>query len=277
MTRLLHPEFLEELDPTPYPFGDTSSLVSDTGYSLRGIFLDATFSIPGAGEGLRISRVEVLHEVIALFIADREQDNLARGWIYRHTPIDASGLLRKLVFHDIYDREVGLMISDEIRLASFFVWSDGVHRFEGSAAELATRCCQPDSGESVQGFLVDGELITGDVMIVGDHGIQLKSVQVIEPNPAVWERPNAPSHIQLGGIEIHAVGDPLFLRRCQGEFRTPRFLKELKVVAYPDETILVPDAFGNVEVRTTGHFEDDTILRVSGGLRFSVAGPSLEE
>lgn len=276
MPRILHPEFLDELEPTPYPFGDTATLLSDTGYSLAGIFLDALLSPPEAGSGVHLDRVVVEKRYVRLSLADGDGRRLGECPLIRHEPLPVPD---RVIFRDEYHREVGMLITDQTRISSLYVWEEGVHRFPPAATEFAARCCAsiPDAG--LQGFVVDGQFVSGDIWMVGSDGVVIDALfraeaGLVPPDVKEWDIMGAPPPTQVGAVRFHVVGEPLFRRRlCGPAFETPRFLRELRVVAYPDEVLLQPDERGNVELKTTDQFGDDTILRVGGGLHIGLAVP----
>ncbi|MCS7050993.1 MAG: hypothetical protein NZL87_05210 [Thermomicrobium sp.] len=275
MTRLLHPEFPDELSDTNYPFADGASLTSDTGYSLRGCFLDGILVPPEAAHGLHLPEILIDHRYVRISLADSRGRELGEATFYRHQPSYVKGKLAIVLFTDTYGREIGILVSDPVRLASLSVWEPGKHRFQPEATELVARCCHslPDAG--LQGFLVGDELMTGDVVIVGHFGFQFNGYRVLAQAPDIVSHERIVA-VSLGVIESNVTGDPLFRRRlCAGTFRTPRFLRELQVVAGPDRVRC--NGVEHVELRSTGHFEENTVLRVGPGLRFEVAGPHLRE
>lgn len=236
------------------------------------LFLDATFYPIGGGERLRLSRVTVDHQEVTLFIGDDVTEHLASATFDLVSPPD------NLAFQDVYDRPAGLIVSEAARLAVFQAWPTGSHAFSVDQSELAATCCIPTPEIGVRGFLTEaGDLLTGDVWLVGDDGVVLSKETIVDSRAGV-----------LGGVQtyevirVDIVGDPLFRRRlCQGNnnFVSPRLLQQLTVQDGCRKVVCLPDEYGDFKI-SVGHQDAvDTILRIRStpaGLVIEAVGEKLK-
>lgn len=251
MTRLLFPEFRDELEPTKYPFADDASLAAAGGVVVVGsdTFLDASLYPVGGGPRQYLSRVVAATREVTLYTADPTRADLSS---VTFDPLDPPD---DLYLEDAYGRPAGVLVSEANRLASFQAWPRGETRFLPGATEFCASCVVPVPDVGVRGVLLDdGTLLTGDVWLVGEDGVVLRT--------------------EGGEIRVDVVGDPLFRRRlCQPTnlFTTPRFVKTVNGVP--------PDARGEFQLTVGRRLAADTVLRIfpdgAGGLTISAAGPQL--
>jgi hypothetical protein len=222
--RIRHPEWRAEHEPTKYPFSQDSTLVNDAGDVIfETTFLDASFYIIGAQPELHLSRISVDHETVTIYVGDGVTAQLASGSFARAAPPD------ELRFLDVYGRPAGLLVSETIRLALFSSWPFGDHDFSPRQTQFVARCCHAVPMVGVRGFeLDDGNILTGDVWLVGDDGVVLTCDTV-----AV----DADCGVEAGEItrlRIDIVGDSLFRRKlCSAPdfFETPHYLQTITFCA----------------------------------------------
>src|SRR6185436_11537782 len=104
--KVLHPEFRKELEPTPYPFGDSATMTTDGGLTLPPyVFLDAILYPVGSSVGMYLGSVEVTHQAITFTIADPDHSSLATG---SFDPIDPP---ETIALEDQDGRPAGLLVS----------------------------------------------------------------------------------------------------------------------------------------------------------------------
>lgn len=268
--QIRHPEWRAENDTVAYPFADHSSLVNRNGdFFTEGCFLDATFYVIGASEQLYISKVTLTHETCTIQLGDITNDNRASGTF---SLVEMPDNIR---FVDVYGRPAGLIVSEAIRLSIFQSWSIGTHLFLPEETELAATCCVPVPATGLLGFVLeDGTVYTGDVWIVGDDGVIVRSdsVSLTDETGSLVEYPV---------LRVDVVGDPLFRRRLCSEpvfFQTPKFIQTITARHNCREVVVGPDDFGDFKLTVGSNEASDTILRIRpmlAGIVVEAAGEPL--
>jgi hypothetical protein len=152
---------------------------------------------------------------------------------------------------DNFDRPAGVLVSEPLRLSRFGSWPVGRHSFLPGSTEFVASCCIPTPEPGVRGLLdPSGNLLTGDVWLVGDRGVVLRA--------------------EDGNIRVDIVGDPLFVRaQCfpENRFQTPNYLKTINHCG--------PDQYGNFNFNVGTKYVPDPVLRVSpsaGQVQISAVG-----
>ncbi len=247
--RIIFPEFRDQQDTSRYPFADKASLVSDTGKVriTSDVFLDASLYPIGNTFRLHLKQIDVSPRQITLYLSDNTRRTLATA-VFDPLATDVFTIR----FVDAYGRDAGVIVSEPERLRVFAAWPVGTHLFPIGNAEFVVSCCIPTPEVGVRGIMTeDGELLTGDIFIIGDNGIVVSEDD--------------------GAIRIDAVGDPLFVRKaCDplGKFVAPRFLKTINGCG--------PDQYGNFNFTVGDNLAETTILRIypdgHGGLRLEAVG-----
>ncbi len=239
--RILFPEFRDEQADSRYPFADTATLTADTGFALsRTTFIDATLYPINAQAGVYISAVTVAADSVVISISDSSGAALCYG-AYNPLVAPEDGVLQLV---DDYGRPAGLLLSTQTDLALFGGWDVGQHTFEESATEFVASVVIPAQEPGVRGVMLPtGELLTGDVWLIGDQGVVLR-----QTSPGV--------------IRVDIVGAPLFRRlQCLADDGTPKsafspkdFLRTINGCG--------PDAFGNFNITVATKSGPDSVLRV---------------
>lgn len=247
-TRIIFPDFREEQADSRYPFVDSATLVA-SGSKLaiaNDTFLDASIYAVGVANQVYVSSVVVDNNSITIYIGD---DKLKQRAWSTFDPLDDN--ITELRFVDTYGRDAGVMVTDPDRIRVFSSWPVGTHVFERAATELVPTCVLPTPEVGVRGLLTEkGELLVGDVWLVGDNGVIVREDD--------------------GQIRIDIVGDPLFVRRnCVplSLFAPPRFVQTINGCG--------PDPYGNFQLNPLDHVSPDTILRIypdGDGLKIDVVG-----
>lgn len=272
MSRIKHPEWLDSLEPTPYPFEDAATLANAEGQTLYpGTFLDAVFYPVGGSSGGYLSQVDIDDQTAVLHYSDDVNLSLATATISLAAPAES------IRFTDSQGRPAGLMVSEPIRLAIFQSWPDGSHEFLPEQTRFVASACMPVPDVGVRGIMADdGNVVTGDVYLVGDGGVVL-SCESVSIDGTCGE----PTQ-ELRKLRVDVVGDPLWRRRkcAPGFFATPRFLKTITFQRGRRSLTCGPGDNGNIRVLVGDDDASDTILRVrptTGGLIMEAVGERLED
>jgi hypothetical protein len=223
-----HPGWRDELEDTNYPFMDEATLDNGQGaIILRQTFIDAALYPVGAEAPLYLSSVKVTPYQVTLIIGDKTRPVVASGSFDPRNPPSVIDL------YDTKGRPAGTFISSPTRLAVFSSWGVGEHHFTPEQTMFVAAVSFPSPEIGVRGIeLPDGQVVTGDVWLVGDNGIVLECYEQHRqlPDGSILSQPT---------VRIHAVGDPLFRRKlCKAPefFQTPRFLQEICFIV-PEQII----------------------------------------
>lgn len=272
--RILHPAWREELEATPYPFGDWATLANGKGPFLpEGTFLDAALYPINAGPHLRLSQVIVSQQTVVLVVGDNTQTEVCRGTLDLLAPQDDVPLV------DPYGRPAGILVSTAQRLVIFQTWPSGTHTFTYAQTGFAAHVCLPIQEQCFRGFLLDdGTIVAGDIWLVGDDGIVLSH----ETAAAIQDECDAgvQADPQEQRIRVDIVGDPLFRQRlCATASATPRFLQTLTVRRGCEDIVCRPDDIGDIKLTAGKLTGESTILRIrstGSGLRIETVGEVLQ-
>ena len=231
----LFPEFRDEYAQVRYPFADNATLsAATTGTPAipADTFVDGSLYLFGNIGLIFLSQIVVSSQFVMFTISDRFKRLQATA------TIDLAATPDQLDFQDADGRAAGLLIADTGRLANFGAWPLGTHDFTIAATEFSAAVIIPLPESGVLSLRTGrGELLTGDVWLVGDQGVVLRE--------------------ENGDIRVDIVGDPLFLRRLCDEssrFHVPRFIRTINGCP--------PDQFGNYNFTVGSHFNRETILRI---------------
>lgn len=270
MARQFFEAWRRQHQATKYPFAESASLRNRAGKTLlEGMFLDAALYPVGGQAGLFLSGVVIDHAEATLYVGDTRETRRASVTFDLVSPPDELSLV------DVYDRPAGVMVSESVRLAAFQSWGVGEHLFRQAESEFCAAVCLPTAEEGLAGFLLDdGSFVSGDVWLVGDDGVVVRSDDVVV-GPAEDPR-------NVRALRVDVVGDPLFRRRlCAdiGLFTTPRFVRVLRVTAADTTVDVTPDEYGDIKLTVDNDAAADTVLRItpiSGGLQISVVGEPID-
>lgn len=246
------PEFRDQQLDSKYPFADSASLTTSSGAFAFGpdTFLDAAV-YPLGGQGrMYISGVSVAADAVVFTVSDETATTRCQGTFNPTVPTYTIPLF------DQYGRPAGMLLSSPTQLATFTAWSTGSYAFTLGATEFAAGVTIPTPEAGLRGLLTaDGELLTGDVWIVGDNGVVVRQDTD-------------------GSIRIDVVGDPLFARKLCTPidlFQAPLFVQTINHCP--------PDEYGNYNLTVGNHLAADTILRISpaaGGLQITAVGQPIQ-
>jgi hypothetical protein len=271
VARIVHPEWRASNEPTKYPFAERAKLTNGTDIILEGIFLDAILYPIGGQARIFLSRVDIEHDSVTVSIGDPSTAILASG------TFDILSPPSRVKLTDTLGRPAGLLVSEPLRLATFQSWTVGAHTFDADETEFAATVAVPTPEVGVRGIqLEDGSLFTGEVWIVGDDGVVVRSEPITAPGKCGEE------DVPLSVIRVDIVGDPLFRRRLCTDaqlFETPRFVRCITVTDGKQSVKCLPDAFGDFKITVGNDLAEDTVLRIRAtpeGIIFEAVGDPLE-
>jgi hypothetical protein len=280
MATLHHPEWYDSNSGNNYPFDDLSTMVNSAGRVIASdTLLDAAIYPAGGSLNMYISSVEVRSDQVTIFISDEKVKNLCSCTFSPNAPPNPAKPTVELLIVDKNGRKAGVLVAKQVNLSVFSAWGAGTHQFLASQTRFVAACCYPVPADTVTGFqLDDGNVLYGDVYLVGEDGVVLDCDMVDE-----WGSDNA-----VSVIRVNAVGDPLFRRKvCSpGLFDTPRFIRQV-VFQHGQQTVIVgPSDRGNVTVMSAS-MEDpesnllkpDSVLRIrttQQGVLFEAVGERLD-
>lgn len=231
----LFPQFRNEFANTRYPFADNATLVSQDGLQEipEGLFIDASIYPIGGQARAYLSQITVAARQVTIAISDISGALLCTGQFDPIVPPTVIPLT------DPLGRVAGVLVSSAAQLVAFNAWPHGTYMFELGSTEFVASVIIPTPEIGVRGILTEaGELLTGDVWLVGDNGVVV--------------RKDAD-----GAIRIDIVGDPLFVRKLCAPlelFNPPIFLQTINGCP--------PNEQGEFHLAVGGHVAADTVLRI---------------
>lgn len=273
IAREIYPEWRSSNTDNNYPFAEHVTLVNDDGRMLLpGFLLDAVLYPIGGKVGLYLSQVVLTHDSVTIYVGTLAEPLLCSGSFDVVSPPDSVKLV------DAAGRPAGLLVSESVRFAILQSLGVGTHEFAPEQTEFCASCCVPTPEVGVRGIqLPDGEVLVGDIWLVGDDGVVVRTEELSEPAGC---RVTAET---LSAIRIDIVGDPLYRRRlCSGGalFSTPRFIETLRIVG-PNQTFdCAPDQYGEFKISILNASAQDTVLRFSptaNGISVGAVGQKLKE
>lgn len=212
------PEWRDEMADSRYPFEDDSKLVSADGAVTipNDFLLDASVCASFDEVGLYSVTVPVdRSDPLVVTFAPPAADRFASATL-------AAGA----ALADLYENEsaVGVLVLADDWSYTAAGWAPGTHRFDHRKNRLVPAVVRTGPTVGVEGLVVDGETVSGEVWLVADDGL------VLSPDGD-------------GRVRLDVIGDPLFRRRkCEPDdaFVTPLFARTIN--GQP------PDAFGGFTV-----------------------------
>jgi hypothetical protein len=248
--RILFPQFRDEQEDSRYPFADSARLLSserqlDIG---RDTFLDASLYVINGDRQAYISAITVTAVTVTIVIGDVGSRTRATGTYSTLNP-PANGIVSLV---DTLGRPCGMLLSTPLGLSRFAAWPAETHTFQLAATQFVASVAIPAKEPGVRAITAQtGELLTGDVWLVGERGVLIRQDGA-------------------GVIRFDVIGEPLFQRYlCDpyDRFKSRRFVKTINGCG--------PDEFGNFTLTATAHGAIDTILRVfvqDGNIKIDAIG-----
>lgn len=262
MPVLRHPEFIDELESTKYPFLPTASLSNGSVSLLEGTFLDAHLYAVGGERRYYLSKVVVSSSSIEIHIGDFDSTSQMTGSV--SLPITEDNV----ELFDSYGRPAGVLASEAIRLSLLAGWGVGEHVFDRDATEFCITCQMPVPDVGVSGIeYSEGKIISGKVWFVGEDGVVIRTEQSTDTsgNPVTV-------------LRFDVVGDPLFLQKlCSPEelFSPINPIKTLRIVQGSYTYDCQADDTGNFNIQMNDSLAADAALRIrtsDAGILFQVEG-----
>ena len=262
MAGIRHPEFIDELESTKYPFVPTATLTNGVDSFLEGTFLDARLYAISGSRRYYISKVTVSSSSIIIQIGDIDEANRMTGEVALPISNDNVELI------DSYGRPAGVLVSDSIRLSLLAGWGVGEHTFTRDMTEFCITCQVSVPGVGVSGIeYLEGNVISGKVWLLGEDGVHIRTEESTdsEGNP-------------ITVLRFDIVGDPLFLKRlCDpAELYNPiNPIRTLRIVQGTYTYDCQADETGNFNIQMNDAFAADAALRVrttEAGILFQVEG-----
>lgn len=258
-----HQEFLRELQNTNYPFAPNATRTNGVSQLSQTVFADCSFYPATSAGNLFLSRVIVSTSELRLVVGDRQTTDLLVGTVA--APVTGS----RVTLRDAQNRPAGLILSDPTSLGVLFALGLGTHAFTREQTEFCASCHVPLPVPPASGFkLPDGEVVSGEVWLVGSSGVVLRGV------PAAGETQ----------VRVDLVGDPLFLQRLCGvsEFNPAVPVRRIRIVNGVDGAPPVYECdatpTGNFSIQMNNALVANTALRVhttAAGIVIEVAGSNL--
>jgi hypothetical protein len=222
-----------------YPFADDVSMANETLTLPRTLFLDARLYPIGGGPRQFISRIVKAQGIITLKISDETGSVAAAS--YAEVAIPATG---EVAIYDAYDRPAGVLVGTLTSLQAFSAIDTGIYEFTVAQTAFAATVVIPQPAFGVRGVLLaSGDVMTGDVWLIGEDGIVLRE--------------------EDGAIRIDAIGDPFAEQKFCIEEETAE-TQQLQPYC-PIRTIngLTPDERGNVMLVVGGNQSLTNLLRIT--------------
>jgi hypothetical protein len=206
----LYPAYRDENLLSRYPFSDTASLLTNTGFDFgSATVIDAALWPIGALAGVCLTSIDITLASITLWFGDSVATKRAQA------VVDPVAFGTRIAVTDLVARSAGFLVVDPEAIAALRAWPVGTHAFANGAAEFVASCVAPTPDLCVQGVDAGAGAVSGDVWLIGDQGVVL-------------------SVDSSGNIRVDTVGDPYFLRNscgAGGSFTAPSFLQSINNVA----------------------------------------------
>jgi hypothetical protein len=224
-------EWRDQNVSSKYPFGDNASLTNGTVTLPKSLFTDARIYAVGAEGRVYLSRIVTSISEVAIYFGDDNRADLAVGRFALTSVPDNLPLL------DAYGRPAGILVSSAAQLATLASWGSSAINFTVDQTELTATVVVPTPEIGVRGFLVEGELFTGDIYLMGEQGVYLT--------------------LQDGDIRVDIIGDPRAKARfCEQlfDYKAPQLIRTINGYR--------PDQFGEFKLVACANLASDTALRV---------------
>lgn len=236
----LYPEWRNRQERVNYPFIDSATLINSLGVEIdRTLFVDAAIYPAGGTTGAYLRKIISTLSSITFVIADLTNGETATGtYTFGSADTAQSGLIKLI---DKYSRTAGVLVSthDKLELLNG-LYSVGTHEFRQTQTEFVSSVVTPLPSVGVRGFLLDdGNVVSGDVWMVGSSGFVLRYVN--------------------GEIVIDAIGDPYAASKdCQvTQEQVPTPFCGIRTF-----NNITPDEWGNFSITVGANVAADNVLRL---------------
>lgn len=190
MIRQYYDEWPDEASLSMYPFVDTASLTDNTREMVlsKEHFEDAKLWPNNASSRVFMRSIERDAAGLVFSIADNDKVLMTA----RVTVQELASARKVLFIATVANRVAGWIRFAPGALISIYDNPTDVYRFGPRATEFVSSVVSSVRYAGVTGFVVDGQVVSGDVTMFGGRGVKLSIVE--------------------GAIEVSAIGDP-FARR----------------------------------------------------------------
>lgn len=235
-SNILAHDFRDQYAESCYPFTDQATLQTTAGLPLsRGVFLDAIIHIPGVITPVYLASITIAPRRITFGMAAWFRGETAAG------SFDPTAVPDVVALTDKYNRACGSLVIDPVTAVQLTGWSSARHLFNRDATTFVPSCVIPSPISGLHGLLSpDDELITDDIILVGENGVIL-AVDTPEAGDPT--------------LTVHIVGDPLFAKAGSTGFLPPRFVRTINRKH--------ADQYGNFVLDVGEAFAKDTVLRIN--------------
>lgn len=218
-----------------YPFADSSSRTSREGAIVDpNLFLDANIY---AEAGFPVYILDISSSATDLEIRLAQRGDVVGVVRVAIDDVPNESGISYVNIVDQFDRKLGIMAADLFLLNSLMLSARKL-TFTRQALEFAPSVIVPRNGSALSGFRVGEEIISGEVILVGENGVLIEHVT----------DPTDPDE-----IAVHILGDPLFERKaCELEaiaFPSNIYLEEIMVLLN-DVFVgtVTPDEYGSITI-----------------------------
>jgi hypothetical protein len=248
MPRVAFYDWREENKRRKYPFSDNVSATNGTLAIPDDLFFDGRLYPIGGNQDLYLNRIEKTSSTLTFAIRATGSDELATA-VISIADIPSNG---EVAFFDTYGRSAGMLLSTETQLQAFTGIDIGEYEYFLSQTQFAAAVVVPQPAVGVRGILLDsGDLLTGEVWLVGEDGIVLRR--------------------DGDAIRIDVIGEPFAARKlCEDEVASEDDVSTL-VPYCPIKTLngISPAANGNFKLLPGDNQSLSNILRILPGAQGS--------
>lgn len=239
MVQIKYDDWRSENAKRSYPFADNATLTNGTLTIPKSLLLDARLYPIGGGPRQFISSITKSATLITFTISDDTQDLATAS--FDEAAIPDNG---EVAVYDTYGRPAGVLVSTETALRSFGSIDAGEYTFLVTETAFAATVIIPQPSLGVRGVLLpSGDVLTGDVWVVGEDGIVVRDDGD-------------------GALRIDAIGDPFAEQKLCTEEETADV--QLRPPYCPVKTIngIEPDEQGNIMLVTGSNQSLTNLLRI---------------
>jgi hypothetical protein len=250
--RIVAAEWRNNNEQVRYPFVDTASLQNEKGTVVldQDMFDDARIYPIGAAVGVYLTKILVEGKEVTFTVGDPVNGDLASGGY------NALSAPSEIALYDSYARPAGVLVSNVEKLGSLAdQLPQGETVFEAGSTEFVASVVIPLPHVGVRGFLLDdGNVLTGDVWLVGEQGVVLSYAD--------------------GAIRVDVIGDPYALiRDCEEQGQPLPVFNGLKTL-----NEIEPNEHGDFKLLVGGNLSEKPVFRITtlggGRLEFKLVGTS---
>jgi hypothetical protein len=233
-----YPEWRNQNAYRRYPFGDLTTLTSQSGYQIADHWLlDACFSIRTGPAPVHLASITVLDNEATIEFADADQQVFG-------TVVTNRGTVGTVAVRDQFGDWIGTLVLGPEGNHPLFQSGDGVFEFEPVDTELVLSAVFQQSSERSVTVLQDPygkQFQDSRLVLVGENGVQLQVLDADEYQPDGTVGP-------VTVMRLHITGDPQSLARlCQDSSRRPgRFIRQIVFQSGDKTHVCAPDQHGNI-------------------------------